>query len=552
MKKVIKKTVVLFAFLLVFVIAFTVGCSNKASKRKDEYINNFEEKEDYNTLDNDDKADNPEKDKQPLDDEKDDDSNEIHVHTGGDWIIDKEATKTEDGERHRECTVCGTVESEIIYAIGSQGLAYYLSYDETECKITGIGTCTDTEIYIPAYIDGHKVTSIDYSFSYNDSITKVIIANGIGSIEGYAFQNCESLKTVVIPESVTNIGNEAFYGCKKLENIAISKNVISIGLRAFAYCESLESIEVDLENTEYKSIDGNLYTKDGNVLIQYAIGKKDKSFVVPDGVKTIGELAFFCSEQLTSITVPVGVTEIDDYSFAYCQELSDISLPEGIETIGINAFYRCKRLKAASLPSSLSKIGEEAFEGCEELLSVVIPSGVENIEERTFASCFKLKNVTISEGVIYIGENAFFSCDISILKLPSTVNFIDAQAFCYCDLLDIQVSENNNSYKAVNGDLYAKDGTSLILAKPASTINICSGTTIIGAYSCTNSDADTITIPASVTTIETKAFYALFGLKEITYLGTQEQWEKIVKAGDCFQGTTVKVKCIDGYINITN
>lgn len=44
---------------------------------------------------------------------------ESHTHTVSDWIIDKAATCTENGSRHKACTVCGTTtETEEITAIG--------------------------------------------------------------------------------------------------------------------------------------------------------------------------------------------------------------------------------------------------------------------------------------------------------------------------------------------------------------------------------------------------------------------------------------------------
>lgn len=557
MKKILMKLlVVLCAFLLVFAIVFTAGCSNdKESKRKDKDVSISEDEEDKITLDKEtDKAEDKEENKQPSDKDSDEDKentgDEVHVHNHGDWIIDKEATKTEDGARHRECTVCGAVESEIIYAIGSQGLSYYTNYDETECKITGMGTCTDTELYIPAYIDGHKVTAVDYGFSRNESITKVTIANGIESISDLAFSRCTALKAVVIPESVTVIGEQAFFSCDNLKNIWIPKSVTSIGYAAFAGCP-LKAIDVDPENTVYKDIEGSLYTKDGETLIQYAILRNDQSFVIPNSVKTIGGLAFYDADKLRSVVIPDGVTEIKDYSFAYCSQITQIDIPEGVETIGKYAFYECKKLKDVSLPLTLSSIGESAFAYCETLLSVVIPSNVTSIDNSAFGSCSKLKNITINEGVTYIGESAFAGCPISVLEIPSTISKIDATAFQHCNLMDIRVSESNNSYKVIDGNLYSKDGTLLVIAKKASEIDICNGTTVIGESVFAYKDKITVRIPASVTMIERKAFYYLYNAEKIVYSGTKAQWEEILKAEDSFQGTTIRVNCTDGYIDIT-
>lgn len=67
---------------------------------------------------------------------------------------------------------------------------------------------------------------------------------------------------------------------------------MSIGNRALSYCQSLTSINVDKDNSKYYSIDGNLFNKDKLILIQYALGKTEKSYIVPNGVTSIGAGAF--------------------------------------------------------------------------------------------------------------------------------------------------------------------------------------------------------------------------------------------------------------------
>jgi hypothetical protein len=172
-----------------------------------------------------------------------------------------------------DCT--DKIKLEYLYGSGySKGLSYSL-LNGNAYGVTGIGTCTDTDIKIPPLYEELPVTSIGNS----------------------AFSNCSSLTSVTIPDSVTSIGNYAFYHCSSLTSVVIPEGVTSIGDNAFAYCDSITEI------------------------------------VIPNGVTSIGSQAFRNCSSLESVTIPDSVTSIGSSAFYDCDSLTiyceAASQPEG-------------------------------------------------------------------------------------------------------------------------------------------------------------------------------------------------------------------------------
>ena len=126
----------------------------------------------------------------------------------------------------------------------------------------------------------------------SDMITSCIINNQTKIIAGEAFNKFNDLKSIIIPDSVTNIGDRAFHQCERLEEINITNNIINIGKEAFSECRNLKQFIVDENNFNYKSINGNLYNKDGTIFIQYAIGNTLTTFTLPATIIKIESHAF--------------------------------------------------------------------------------------------------------------------------------------------------------------------------------------------------------------------------------------------------------------------
>ena len=318
------------------------------------------------------------------------------------------------------------------------------------------GGCSSlTSVTIP-----DSVTSIDaYAFNGCSGLATVTIGNAVTSIGADAFSDCTSLVSVTIPDSVTSIGTYAFKGCSSLASITIGNGVTSIADYAFFTCSSLTSITVSDNNTSYKSIDGNLYSKDGKTLIRYAIGKEELSFTIPDSVTSIADYAFHGCDSLASVTIPDSVTSINShafhnctnlknvtipsnitgisgYTFYGCASLTTITIPDGVTSIGTFAFYNCINLKSVTIGNNVKSIGDHTFRGCSGLTSVIIPDRVTSIGKYAFEGCISLATVSIGNGVTSIGSFAFDDCtNLTSVNIPDGVTSIGNSAFWNCSSL---------------------------------------------------------------------------------------------------------------------
>ena len=296
--------------------------------------------------------------------------------------------------------------------------------DGESYSVTGIGTCEETDLVIPSAYNNLPVTAIKESaFIGCRSLTSIVVPDSVTSIGKGAFSGCSSLESITLPfvgsssgvptmflnglfgyifghssyvggtetkqyygvdhdmdatnyiptslTIVTITGGildyGAFYNCGNLVNINLSASVTTVGEHVFKNCTSLQNIEVDENNPNYMSIDGNLYTKDEKTLILYASGKQDTFFVVPNTVTTIGNYAFFDCDSLTGVTIANSLTSIGDYAFSGCSSLTSMTIPNSVTSIGSHAFNECASLAKVVIPSSVKYVGKYAFRLCNAL-----------------------------------------------------------------------------------------------------------------------------------------------------------------------------------------
>ena len=394
-------------------------------------------------------------------------------------------------------------------------------------------------------LDGVK---LEYEVSDNSAtVTDCTLPSGFrGELE---------IPSTIEEHPVCRIGGEAFFYCSGLTSVKIPNGVTDIGRGAFSYCSGLMSFAVASDNPAYMSLNGLLLSKDGRTLVCGVNGH----VVIPLGVSSVENDAFWGCASLLSLTIPESLTSIDlyrDCSGLTAFHVSDanpnymsrnglllskdgktlimgvnghVSIPDGVTNIGSSAFYHCGGSTSVTIPNSVTNIEPRAFYRCLGLSSVTIPPGVSigemaffrcpglasvtippgaSIGGSAFGDCGGLTLVTISEGVVSIGANAFCDCSgLTSVTIPNSVTNIGWGAFSSCiGLTSVTIPSSVTSI----------EDTAFSYCSGLKSIGIPEGVTNIGWRAFSHcSGLTSVTIPSSVTSIGEQAFVGCGFIREV-------------------------------------
>ena len=392
------------------------------------------------------------------------------------------------------------------------------------------------------------------AFGECGSLTKVTISDSVTNIAQNAFYGCSELVFVMIPLTLKEQieARDVFADCSSDLQIdyyctvtfnanggALSEDgaieaivdetigTLPIPTRdGYTFLGWFTAAEGGEQITESTVVTGNMtlyahweavtiepqWTIDENGVLTRVELNGATEVAIPSNVKVIGD-SVFSGYMLTKVTIPEGVGSIGNMAFECCAGLTEIKIPPSVTNIGASAFSGCNDLRKVEGGANLERVGWSAFcdtsflygedswesvqtneyyttgrglkpvyvgsfivdhvgylsESSDEkyydengnwtweydlviregttgiadylfhalpITSVTIPGSIKLIPENVFQNCRNLKNLIINEGVEEIGKYAFSyaGCNleedvITALTIPSSVVKIGEYAF---------------------------------------------------------------------------------------------------------------------------
>lgn len=199
------------------------------------------------------------------------------------------------------------------------------------------------------------------------------------------------------------------------------------------------------------------------------------------------------------------------------QEITKIVIPDGVKEIGENAFYNNTSLMYVELPDSLKVIGDRAFENC-PLRKINLPDGLITINSYAFFGC-GFPTVRIPETTTYIGDHAFDNSELQYAIFPNTVMTIGDGAFSSAEMREFYISENHPMLASYQGVLFSKTTMTLLCypkKKTRSIYEVPAGVTAIAPNAFdSNSYICEVILPDTVVSIGNYAFFNCDSLEKI-------------------------------------
>lgn len=137
----------------------------------------------------------------------------------------------------------GIVEQSTTSESNSFQTLWYYEKGEDGLRILGYKG-QETSVTIPHKTpDGERITSVGYGKECSfQNLEKILLEEGIETVEANTFYHCDKLKEIVLPETLENIGRAAFFSCTGLTTVTLPSKITALKDSTFSGCSSLTRV----------------------------------------------------------------------------------------------------------------------------------------------------------------------------------------------------------------------------------------------------------------------------------------------------------------------
>ncbi len=418
------------------------------------------------------------------------------------------------------CQGCGYT-----FVQGSEGLVYELGNDGLHdyYVLTGMGTCTDKDLVIPAYHGGIPVIKVAPRAMQNSLIESLYIPATVTDLESNAFAHCTALTKVTIEKTKRLSCANAFADCDALQVLDYKGDVASY-LQNLNGCFLENGTDLYADGERVTVIDMRAMTNVG-FWDQLAGCTSLETLILEEGITTVGDLngctalkALHVPASVTRILGLEGCTSLETLTFAEgcaiaelpllngCTSLKNICIPATVTELPAIMFKDCTSLVSVTFEngSQLSQLGTSTFENCTSLTAITLPTGVSRIPYECFKNCASLKEITLGEYITSVAYRAFYDCtSLEAVHDAEWLTEIGREAFSGCASLQA---------------FHVSDKVPVI--------------DIMTFYQCTS--LKSVYLGKSLTAIDGGAFEGCEALTYVNFGGTLEDWLRL-KVEDSYE-----------------
>ncbi|WP_318661633.1 leucine-rich repeat domain-containing protein [Treponema sp.] len=334
---------------------------------------------------------------------------------------------------------------------------------------------------------------------------------GLTSIPQSSFAGCTNLTGITIPDTVTSIASNAFSSCSNLTSITFEDTSCWRGETTNSGNSVLKDFTNPAENVTYFTDTYKEYNWEkigamatvGNIAEVIAGLTEDLTIVMSGEVKP---------SDIATIR-----TAISKAKYKIDLDLSNVT---GLTEIPEYGFVCGEKLCGITLPDTVTAIGNYAF-CCTAFTEIKIPSSVKTIGNSAFEESLNLTKINVDsnnknycdvDGVLFNKDKTelvIFPCGKSgLYTIPDFVKTIGSGAFTLCkNLTEITISDSVKTIEE-NAFGFCSNLEKVAIGKSVETIEVA-------AFRCCKKLTE-ITIPDSVKTIGSNAFSYCQNLEKVT------------------------------------